>query len=320
MWGATNRRAGGRPWQINFNPRAPCGARLLYGQASVAGCIISIHAPRVGRDCGLSSPALPSPYFNPRAPCGARRRCRTWSGTATNFNPRAPCGARHKGLLLNIKAKHFNPRAPCGARLLYGQASVAGCIISIHAPRVGRDNCKGSCGQCVDISIHAPRVGRDHVCDIIVSEGASFQSTRPVWGATFLRRCTILRTPNFNPRAPCGARRRPCRPDDGGKDFNPRAPCGARPSKSALRCITGEFQSTRPVWGATLWSQMMIWSCNNFNPRAPCGARRPFMFRPFFPIRFQSTRPVWGATYQYSACAVPCQVFQSTRPVWGATA
>ena len=84
-------------------------------------------------------------------------------------------------------------------------------------------------------------------------------------------RCT-----DFNPRALCGARpdRRPCRPDDGGisihaprvgRDgtraaprrarcyFNPRAPCGARPSMVCFAfSITREFQSTRPVWGATI--------------------------------------------------------------------
>ena len=57
-------------------------------------------------------------------------------------------------------------------------------IISIHAPRVGRDiyykedNCMGM------ISIHAPRVGRDNC-------------TPP-------RCCFDIQY--FNPRAPCGAR------------------------------------------------------------------------------------------------------------------
>ena len=58
--------------------------------------------------------------------------------------------------------------------------------ISIHAPRVGRDDpfpvwCRGK-----RISIHAPRVGRDVYPLPPLPRGCRFQSTRPVWGATEL--------------------------------------------------------------------------------------------------------------------------------------
>ena len=56
-----------------FNPRAPCGARLV-----------------------LRTILLPRPAgFNPRAPCGARQYSRMILRTVSlGFNPRAPCGAR----------------------------------------------------------------------------------------------------------------------------------------------------------------------------------------------------------------------------------
>ena len=58
-------------------------------------------------------------------------------------------------------------------------------------------------------------------------------------------------------------------------DFNPRAPCGARRWLRPLgQSCQEEFQSTRPVWGAT----------RTLPGRSP---RK---------TRFQSTRPVWGAT------------------------
>ena len=35
-------------------------------------------------------------------------------------------------------------------------------------------------------------------------------------------------------------------------DFNPRAPCGARRIAGHDQCVDVAFQSTRPVWGATM--------------------------------------------------------------------
>ena len=56
----------------DFNPRSPCGERLLEM---------------------VFRPVL-LPHFNPRSPCGERRRkvCSPYS--PQNFNPRSPCGER----------------------------------------------------------------------------------------------------------------------------------------------------------------------------------------------------------------------------------
>ena len=40
---------GGPEWQ-DFNPRAPCGARLILAVHQISNVHISIHAPRAGRD------------------------------------------------------------------------------------------------------------------------------------------------------------------------------------------------------------------------------------------------------------------------------
>ena len=81
-----------------------------------------------------------------------------------DFNPRAPCGARPShGFPLSNSSHYFNPRAPCGARL------------EIPSPHIFNG----------DISIHAPRVGRDTAAIAALRDAAVFQSTRPVWGATF---------------------------------------------------------------------------------------------------------------------------------------
>ena len=56
------------------------------------------------------------------------------------------------------------------------------------------------------------------------------------------------------------------------------------------------FQSTRPVWGATPACTAPPIGLLRFNPRAPCGARPHFALMYAQSSTFQSTRPVWGAT------------------------
>ena len=56
------------------------------------------------------------------------------------------------------------------------------------------------------ISIHAPRAGRDKGSEKEPKPHQTFQSTRPVRGATGSFRTLIRLISNFNPRAPCGAR------------------------------------------------------------------------------------------------------------------
>ena len=154
------------PW-INFNPRAPYGARRRSGASPPAsrsfqstrpvwgattpqyiryytGKGISIHAPRMGRDLIIGADIAPPVYFNPRAPYGARLR---------DF-------ARFRELF------NFNPRAPYGARLNRRAGVLTRGLISIHAPRMGRD--------VVNFAVRM----RDEL----------FQSTRPVWGATHPQR------------------------------------------------------------------------------------------------------------------------------------
>ena len=58
-------------------------------------------------------------------------------------------------------------------------------MISIHAPRAGRDDLFAALGDTItNISIHAPRAGRDDWILHELKELETFQSTRPVRGAT----------------------------------------------------------------------------------------------------------------------------------------
>ena len=125
-------------------------------------------------------------------------------------------------LLISIHAPRVGRDLPPLFYLIIGQ-------ISIPAPRVGRDETVSWGLSSWEISIHAPRVGRDNMF--------------------------------------CAKRAKR-------EDFNPRAPCGARPMRSMSASSRTVFQSTRPVWGATCLRISHTICILNFNPRAPCGARR----------------------------------------------
>ena len=102
------------------------------------------------------------------------------------------------------------------------------------------------------ISIHAPRVGRDPCQCNAHNAHNQFQSTRPVWGATTGRRTSCSTRRYFNPRAPCGARLHEVGKVSAAVKISIHAPRVGRDAVSdSLAELSNAFQSTRPVWGAT---------------------------------------------------------------------
>ena len=169
----------------DFNPRTPCGVRLLVIIVHRAAGVISIYAPLAGCDAAPPSRRADAGYFNPRTPCGVRHRRGAAPRRRQDFNPRTPCGVRRlflcfarKGVLFQSthplrgatraraggsgRVAHFNPRTPCGVRLR-----------QLGLPRLE-----------TKISIHAPLAG----CDCRSLRGwrspHGFQSTHPLRGAT----------------------------------------------------------------------------------------------------------------------------------------
>ena len=145
----------------SFNPRAPCGARpalpfprrpyrvfqstrpmrgatnaatvLLDGyefqstrpvrgatavvRVFLRAGIVSIHAPRAGRD------TMP----------------RIKSSMMRSFNPRAPCGARPDRSSEGVAACRFQSTRPVRGATPLPPCRAVSVIVSIHAPRAGRD-------------------------------------------------------------------------------------------------------------------------------------------------------------------------------------
>ena len=159
-------------------------------------------------------------------------------------------GRDRRSVDVSATEPHFNPRAPCGARPVFVDAIRGTDVISIHAPRVGRDAEEQANIKTADISIHAPRVGRD-VHSQFPPDFVTISIHAPRVGRDSSWYTVLVPSANFNPRAPCGARRRAL----------PRL------------CLGGLISIHAPRVGRDLRSGSSARPPANFNPRAPCGAR-----------------------------------------------
>ena len=209
--------------ETDFNPRAPCGARLhcpdkistqflfqptrpLRGATRRRRCAggamqISTHAPLAGRDTVSSIPSRTLSHFNPRAPCGARPAGVAVIPPHNNFNPRAPCGARPNPAGSLLASIQFQPTRPLrGATFTVSLRSVLQAI-STHAPLAGRDHPVEDIASPYSISTHAPLAGRDWETCAYTARYIIFQPTRPLRGATVFGK-SVLNTHQFQPTRP----------------------------------------------------------------------------------------------------------------------
>ena len=194
------------------------------------------------------------------------------------------------------------------------------CPVSIHAPRMGRDdplhdgaaaspcfNPRAPHGarptktlrRCWGTPFQSTRPARGATATIAkpIKAYFPFQSTRLAWGATSSPMTTCPFFFRFQSTRPAwGATWRLGCAAPPVRSFNPRAPCGARHIYILFLAILSVFQSTRPVRGATWGVSGLRAGGAGFNPRAPCGARRAEVANVAPAIAFQSTRPVRGAT------------------------
>ena len=342
--GAT--RSSGRAFQQqrDFNPRAPCGARpgQLHNQGYTKA--ISIHAPLAGRDAegrchddgaaiSIHAPLAGCDTCRPEFSVSCERfqsthplrgatcsrlyfftfvlfqsthplrgatvkSCCTQSITRSFQSTRPLRGATKRATTAKKKVVKFQSTRPLRGATVFAELERNMTSISIHAPLAGRDGTPTEDDDATTkISIHAPLAGRD-----------------------------------LHARGP--------RPDL--QNFNPRAPCGARRLSNTAKYPSMIFQSTRPLRGAT---RMQAWprtAEGDFNPRAPCGARLTGTCDWYWPVAisihaplagrdatratpcimrwlFQSTHPLRGATARRPKMTMRPQKFQSTHPLRGAT-
>ena len=211
--------------------------------------------------------------FNPRSPCGERRRSSPDRSASARFNPRSPCGERRSSDHGSFPVgRGFNPRSPCGERLLEMTLSPLAVPFQPTLPL------RGATGLWLwwhvgnRVSTHAPLAGSDG------------------YGRTSCRE-----SPCFNPRSPCGERRRhhrtmsrwcgfqPTLPLRGATAADPRgAPLGVVSTHAPLAGSDGHAREAQdheavsthaPLAGSD--SPPASWppSSSRFNPRSPCGER-----------------------------------------------
>ena len=130
-----------QPGAVKFQSTRPVwGATAIYNAVQFP-ILISIHAPRVGRDAFMAS-CFRAEAISIHAPRVGRDHC-----------PRT-----------NQRDYRISIHAPRVGRDFSRHTAGSSLTISIHAPRVGRDAFMASCFRAEAISIHAPRVGRDVTC------------------------------------------------------------------------------------------------------------------------------------------------------------
>ena len=150
---------------------------------------ISIHAPRVGRDGPEGHRRWLHHYFNPRAPCGARPAAPAEDYVTRKISIHAPRVGRDNRLATaNLSAQIFQSTRPVwGATPPHGIDAEMVVKFQSTRPVWGATSFLLSRAHGFVISIHAPRVGRDELASRERKALTRFQSTRPVWGATDCR-------------------------------------------------------------------------------------------------------------------------------------
>ena len=98
---------------LNFNPRAPCGARLQTMTMTACRLIISTHAPLAGRDVGQTYRIALSTIFQPTRPLRGATFMVGDVFSSMIFQPTRPLrGATNGRVILEKKGEEFQPTRP----------------------------------------------------------------------------------------------------------------------------------------------------------------------------------------------------------------
>ena len=218
-------------YRADFNPRAPCGARLCHKFHIFP--TIRFQPTRPLRGATLYKLIdTESNKFQPTRPLrGATKKLDSLTGHGL-ISTHAPLAGRDAGFMHRLSAFDISTHAPLAGRdyipiensdLSIGfqpTRPLRGATnqteykhdyqgISTHAPLAGRDsNERGNNAKRRNISTHAPLAGRDGSGAEEETLVLRISTHAPLAGRDGQNRLCWARTDHFNPRAPCGARPR----------------------------------------------------------------------------------------------------------------
>ena len=246
-----------------------------HRQVQQGRSFISIHAPRAGSDVKpfLSSPAIA--YFNPRSPCGERLggfRDKINDFVISIHAPRA--GSDNFFTARSSAIVQFQSTLPVRGATMYHFLAAFAVLISIHAPRAGSDQMSIITSKwCWRFQSTLPVRGATSSYLGKSCLDLEFQSTLPVRGATVQRQGDGAVGEYFNPRSPCGERRRTRRCQRSTARISIHAPRAGSDRTRRCQRSTARISIHAPVRGATALGAACHAPAGDFNPRSPCGER-----------------------------------------------
>ena len=313
---------------------------MIYVREAVTFSI-SIHSPRMGRDLtdALDRGATDISIHSPRM--GRDLLQGILGHSSYNFNPLSPHGERHATVLTRRRGTIFQSTLPAWGETQSISGNAVCRRISIHSPRMGRDDEAALAKYGRKISIHSPRMGRDASQSVQekhkqhfnplsphgerpmphygVPPKDGFQSTLPAWGETELIDLilTLLSISIHSPRM--GRDMITIGKTTNATPFQSTLPAwGETYGIKGLIEVPELFQSTLPAWGETIGQNVTSFSgqISIHSPRMGRDGSRPGRSsgRPYFnPLSPHGERrcAFWRPTRK--------KRFQSTLPAWGET-
>ena len=235
----------------HFNPRTPCGVRLvrasgyrasavfqsthpLRGATAKCSCweyraCISIHAPLAGCDDTAASDAFDLFTISIHAPL-AGCDVQSYGIGSRNVAFQSTHPLRGATLLptFSRSAMTFQSTHPLRGATYIDRSGNLYTVISIHAPLAGCDEAGAEVPANAKISIHAPLAG----CD---DREAAERTGRD----------------HFNPRTPCGVRHQHPQSRGAARSFQSTHPLRGATRSTSCYSRLKKFQSTHPLRGAT---------------------------------------------------------------------
>ena len=297
MRGATNRPGAAKP-RIAISIHAPlagCDTATLTWQRSYEQ-FQSTHPLRGATDAA-GGPTAKTRRFQSTHPLrGATQVLRLTELLSLVFQSTHPLrGATTRSWNTALFMVNFNPRTPCGVRRHDVQQTVQVFLFqSTHPLRGATQDVQHTKDSNPFQSTHPLRGATTVGAQAVFTDG--FQSTHPLRGAT---RPTRVMLPfvrrNFNPRTPCGVRRRlynnpwavfkfqsthPLRGATAGSDARPgtvdisiHAPLAGCDSVDQRHGLGAAISIHAPLAGCDTVSILFMPRVTYFNPRTPCGVR-----------------------------------------------